>query len=590
MSFKIDRILPIVDWIGDVSASSLRADLIAGFTGAVIALPQGVAFAVIAGLPPEYGLYTAIVVPIITAVFGSSLHMISGPTTAISIVVFAAVSKYALPGTPEFISLALTITLMAGFYQLVLGVARMGHLINFVSYTVVVGFTAGAAILIATSQIKNILGIEIPRGESFINTFIDVWRERGDTNYYILLVSTVTLATAILVKRFFPSLPHLLLGLISGGAVAYFVGGEAKGIEFVGAISANLPPLSIPDFSYSTIKNLAPDAFAVALLGLIGAVSIGQSIANKSHQQINGNQEFIGQGLSNIIGSFLSSYASSGSFTRSAINYSSGAKTPLSGVFSAIMLMLIILLIAPYSQFIPVAAIAGVIMLVAYGLIDQGQIKHVLESSRTETAILLTTFFSTLFLELEFAIYLGVLLSLVIFLARTSAPDIVVLAPDIDPRFKKQTLVDVSTKPAIECPQLKIIRVDMSIYFGSVNHIRSKIRKITTREKVYDILIIAEGINLIDLAGAEMLLHEAERLDAMGGGLYFAAIKPAVYETISKTHLINGIGNSHFFDDKKEAIQKLTRLLRMQGRCEACTARVFKECKDLPMPVAKKPQ
>ncbi len=586
MSLKVDRIFPFLAWIGSVNRSTLRADLIAGFTGAVIVLPQGVAFAVIAGLPPEYGLYTAMVTPIIAALFGSSLHLISGPTTAISIVVFSAVSHHAVPGTPEFVSLALTMTFLAGVYQFVLGVARMGHLVNFVSHTVVVGFTAGAAILIATSQIKNILGIHVPRGESFINTWIDVWKGFGDTNYYIFMVALATLATAILVKKVRPSFPHLLIALITGGAIAFSLDGQSHGITFVGEIPAELPPLSSPDFSFATIKQLAPEAFAVALLGLIEAVSISRSIATKSHQRINGNQEFIGQGLSNIVGSFFSSYAGSGSFTRSGINYASGAKTPLSGIFAALILMLIVVLIAPYSRFIPVAAMAGVIMLVAYGLIDQGQIKHVLESSKTETAILLTTFFGTLFLELEFAIYLGVLLSLVIFLARTSTPEIVVLAPDIDPRYHKHALVDVSTKPAVQCPQLKIIRVDMSIYFGSLDHIQSKIHKITKRDKVYDILIIAEGINLIDLAGTEMLLHEAERLDAMGGGLYFVGIKPSVYESISKTHLINGIGNSHFFDDKKEAIIKLSRLLRMQGRCELCRDRVFKECKDLPMPEA----
>lgn len=586
MSLKVDRIFPFLAWIGSVNRSSLRADLTAGFTGAVIVLPQGVAFAVIAGLPPEYGLYTAMVTPIIAALFGSSLHLISGPTTAISIVVFSAVSHHAVPGTPEFVSLALTMTFLAGVYQFVLGVARMGHLVNFVSHTVVVGFTAGAAILIATSQIKNILGIHVPRGESFFNTWIDVWKGIGGTNYYIFMVALATLVTAILVKKFYPSFPHLLIALVTGGAIAYSLNGQSNGITFVGEIPAHLPPVSVPDFSFSTIKKLAPEAFAVALLGLIEAVSISRSIATKSHQRINGNQEFIGQGLSNIVGSFFSSYAGSGSFTRSGINYASGAKTPLSGIFAALILMLIVVLIAPYSRFIPVAAMSGVILLVAYGLIDQGQIRHVLESSKTETAILLTTFVSTLFLELEFAIYLGVLLSLVIFLARTSTPDIVVLAPDIDPRYHKHALVDVSTKPAVQCPQLKIIRVDMSIYFGSLDHVQSKIHKITKRDKVYDILIIAEGINLIDLAGTEMLLHEAERLDAMGGGLYFAGIKPAVYESISKTHLINGIGNAHFFDDKKEAIIKLSRLLRMQGRCQLCRDRVFRECKDLPMPEA----
>ena len=242
--------------------------------------------------------------------------------------------------------------------------------------------------------------------------------------------------------------------------------------------------------------------------------------------------------------------------------------------------MLIVVLIAPLSVYLPVAAMGGVIMLVAYNLIDVRQIRHILQSSKTETVILLTTFFATLFLELEFAIYLGVLLSLVIFLARTSTPEIVTLAPDMDYRYNKHTFTDIDTKPLPECPELKILRVDMSIYFGSVNHIQNKIFQITEKEGIHDILIIGDGINLIDLSGAEMLLHEAERLEEMGGGLYFACLKPQVYYSISRTHLINQIGNAHFFDDKREAIAKLRRLLRMQGRCENCKLRVFRECKE----------
>ena len=580
MSLKAESFFPFLAWFGSVSRTTLRADLVAGFTGAVIVLPQGVAFATIAGLPPEYGLYTAMVTPIVAALFGSSLHLISGPTTAISIVVFAAVSQHATPGTPQFVSLALTLTLIAGAYQFLLGVARLGHLVNFVSHTVVVGFTAGAAILIATSQVKNVLGIEIPKGESFLHTWIDVWNGLGGASTHVMVIALATLASAILIKKFFPSLPHLLIALVFGSVLAAILDGQAHGVSFVGEIPGRLPPFAVPDLSLGTLRLMAPEAIAVALLGLIEAVSISRSIATKSHQRIDGNQEFIGQGLSNMVGSFFSSYAGSGSFTRSGLNYASGAKTPLSGIFAALMLMLIVLLVAPLSRFIPVAAMAGVIMLVAWGLIDRGQIWHVLDSSKSESAIMLTTFLATLLLELEFAIYLGVLLSLIIFLARTSTPDIVTLAPDIDPRYHKHALVDVTTKPVDECPQLKIIRVDMSIYFGSLDHIQGEIHRISKHDKVYDILIIAEGINLIDLAGTEMLLHEAERLDAMGGGLYFAAIKPAVYESICQTHLINGIGNAHFFDDKKEAIIKLTRLLRMQGRCEHCSVRVFKECRD----------
>ncbi|HHK74040.1 MAG TPA: SulP family inorganic anion transporter, partial [Rhizobiales bacterium] len=483
-------IFPFLSWISIVNKDTIRADIMAGITGAVIVLPQGVAFALIAGLPPQYGLYTAMITPIVAALFGSSRHLISGPTTAISIVVFSAVSQYATPGSPEFVKLALTITFLAGAYQLAFGLARLGVLVNFVSHTVVIGFTAGAAILIATTQMKNITGVEVAKGESFLHTWVALWNGVGGTNLYILGVALLTLGVAIASKVFFPKLPNLLIALIFGSIVAYFLGSEAHGIKLVGKIPAQLPPFSMPDFSLSSLRLLAPQGFAVALLGLIEAVSISRSVASKSHQRIDGNQEFIGQGLSNIVGSFFSSYAGSGSFTRSGINYAAGAKTPMSAIFAAVFLMLIILLIAPLTAYLPVAAMGGVILMVAYNLIDFSQIKHVFTSSSTETAILLTTFFATLFLELEFAIYMGVLLSLVLFLARTSTPEIVTLAPDVDRRYgNKKILTDVTIKPLRECPDLKILRIDMSIYFGSLNHIQKKLASVSSKEGVHHILI-----------------------------------------------------------------------------------------------------
>ncbi len=578
MHLALSNFFPFMLWMNRVSWDSLRADMIAGLTGAVIVLPQGVAFAIIAGLPPQYGLYTAMITPIIAALFGSSRHLISGPTTAISIVVFSAISHHAAPGSPEFISLALTLTFLAGVYQFAFGVARMGLLVNFVSHTVVIGFTAGAAILIATSQMKNVLDIPLEKGSSFLHSWTMIGERIGETNLYALIVALVTLATAFAIKRFAPKIPNLLVALVMGAVAAAVLGAAAHDIKLIGEIPSQLPPLSLPDFSMASIRMLAPEAFAVALLGLIEAVSISRSIASKSHQRIDGNQEFIGQGLSNIFGSFFSSYAGSGSFTRSGINYASGAQTPLSAIFAAIFLMLIVLLIAPLTAYLPVAAMGGVILIVAYNLIDFKQIRHIIWSSTTESSILLTTFFATLFLELEFAIYMGVLLSLILFLARTSTPEIVTLAPDYDSRFGRHILTDINTKPLNQCPELKILRIDMSIYFGSLNHIQKRIQKVSELEGIHHILIIGSGINFIDLSGMEMLHEEAERLEEEGGGLYFAGIKSAVYQSIGKAHLVKEIGNNHFFDNKKDAIRTLRRLLRVQRRCENCPARVFTEC------------
>ncbi len=571
-------LFPFLKWFKFVTKDTLKADAIAGFTGAVIVLPQGVAFATIAGLPPEYGLYTAMVTPIIAALFGSSYHLVSGPTTAISIVIFSAVSHHAEPGTPEFISIALTMTFIAGIYQLAFGLARLGALVNFVSHTVVIGFTAGAAILIATSQMKHILGVSIAKGESFLHTWMEIFNQIGSTNLYLLLIAMATLIAALLIKKFTPKIPNLLVGMVVGSVIAYLFKDMAAGIELVGEIPGHLPPLSSPDFTLETIKTLAPEAFAVALLGLIEAVSISRAVATKSNQRINSNQEFIGQGMSNMFGSFFSSYAGSGSFTRSGINYSAGARTPLSAIFAAVFLLFIVLLIAPLTAYLPVAAMGGIILLVAYNLIDFHHIKMILKNSRSESAILIVTFLSTLFLELEFAIYMGVLLSLIFFLKKTSTPEIPTLSVNVDDKTGKRCFININKKPLKQCPQLKIIRVDMSIYFGSINHIQERISHIADNERIYHIMIDASRINFIDLAGAEALVSEHNMLKKQGGGLYFVGLNSSTYEFVAKSSFVKNIGADHFFDSKNEAIRSIYNKQLDRDICLTCQSQIFKEC------------
>ena len=572
---KLEMIFPFLAWFKIVTKDSLKDDFFAGLTGAVIVLPQGIAFATIAGLPPEYGLYTAMVTPIVAALFGSSRHLVSGPTTAISIVVFSAISHHATPGTTEFVTLALTLTFIAGVYQLGFGLARLGSLVNFVSHTVVIGFTAGAAILIATSQMKHITAITIPKGESFLHTWADLFQGVADIDLVVFSIALVTLLIAMAAKKIMPRSPYLLVGMIAGSIMALLLKQHSDSIKLVGEIPAHLPPFSSPEFSMETVRMLAPEAFAVALLGLIEAVSISRAVATKSNQRIDASQEFIGQGLSNIIGSFFSRYAGSGSFTRSGINYDAGAKTPISAIFAAILLMVIVLLIAPLTAYLPIAAMGGIILLVAYNLVDFHHIKQTLIFSKTESSILLTTFFATLFLELEFAIYLGVLLSLVLFLAKTSTPYIPTLS--IDDSDDKRKFTNIEKKPIKQCPQLKIIRIDMSIYFGSINHIQKRISQIVENERIYHILIISSGINFIDLAGAEALVSENNRLKQYAGGLYFVGLKSSVYEFAAKSCFVKKIGNHHFFDSKGQAISSIYKCLD-RSVCLKCNALIFREC------------
>ena len=574
---QLVKIFPFILWFRLTTIETIKADFFAGLTGAIIVLPQSVAFATIAGMPPEYGLYAAMVVPIIAALFGSSFHLISGPTTAISIVVFAAVSKYAAPGSEEFVALALTLTFLAGVYQLVFGLAKFGLLVNFVSHNVVIGFTAGAAILIASSQIPYILGIHIPRGEGFINTWIDLYSGVGEFDIYLLIVGLGTLVSAIIIKLIRPKFPYLLIGMFVGGFLAFYLSSFTDSIETVGVMPAYFPPLSSPNFSLSSLKSLAPEAFAIALLGLIEASSIGRSIATKSNQRINPSQEFIGQGTSNIVGSFFSGYASSGSFTRTGVNFESGARTPLSAILAALFLMVIVLLVGPLISYLPYAAMAGIILIVAYNLIDFQSIKKTFTYSKSESVIFTATFLSTLLFELEFAIYLGVLLSLMLFIAKTSAPEVHTLAFGSPPGEDIRKLQSIRKTPLVQCPQLKIIRIDMSIYFGSINHIQKQISQIVDNQRIYHILIVASGVNFIDLAGIEGLLIEHRRLKALNGDLYLVDVKSSTYEFMEKVNFINEIGRENFFESKEEAIHIVFDRLD-RSKCEKCQALVFKEC------------
>ncbi len=574
------KLLPFLKWWPLVNRRTLRADIMAGITGAVIVLPQGVAFAIIAGLPPEYGLYSAIVPTIIAAFFGSSRHLISGPTTAISIVIFTTLSPLTTPGSAEFIQMVITLTFIAGLLQLGLGIARLGALVNFVSHSVVVGFTAGAAILIGTSQLSNFLGVPGSKRHAFIHVLTDLVQRLPETNMDVLAIGFVTLIAAIAFKKYFPRWPGMLFAMVIGSVLAVILKGSEHGVRLLGPLPAHLPPFSAPELTTAAVRQLAPAALAISMLGLMEAVSIARSVATRSHQRIDSNQEFIGQGLSNVVGSFFSSYASSGSFTRTGVNYEAGAKTPMSALTAAVSLAVILLLIAPLTAHLPIASMAGILLLVAYNLIDFHHIRSIIKTSPSEAAVLAVTFVSTLLVELEFAIYVGVILSLLLYLNRTSHPQFVTLAPD--PQSDRHSFINVLKKPLLECPQLKIIRMDGSLFFGAVDHFAQEMRAITRHySEQAHILLVGNGINFIDSAGCEALAQEAHRLHLSGRKLYLCSLKGEVMDVLKRGECIKRIGEQYIFRSKIEAIEKIVPQLDPE-RCRVCTARIFSECAKMP--------
>ena len=572
----LKKVFPFLTWL-PLAKKSLKDDLIAGITGTIIVIPQAVAFAIIAGLPPVYGFYTAMITPIIAALFGSSYHLISGPTTAISIVVYATISKFVDPATDieAFVSLTLVLTFMAGVIQFAMGLARLGKLVNFVSHSVIIGFTAGAGILIALKQLKHVFGVKVPQGSTVTEILIYITTNFGETNWYVFGVAMGTLVIALIIKLFVKPLSryYMLIAMVAGSFLAIWLGGSFNGIETVGKIPSNLPPFRVPDFTWENIGQLSSGAMVLALLGLIEAVAIGRAIGLHTHQKIDGNQEFIGQGLSNIIASFFSSYAGSGSFTRSGVNHQTGAKTPMSAIFASVFLAIVLLLFAKYASFLPKPAMGGIILLVGYNLIDFHHIKQVFKSSKRELLVLSVTLIGTLFLELEYALLGGIFTSLFFYLERTSKPNIAELGLNSQGRFIN-IIRDENLKI---CPQLKIIRIDGSIYFGSIEVISNYFTELYEADDFNHVLIISNGINFVDLAGAEWLTHEVLKWQERGGGIYFAGLKLISQDVLLEGEFDTKIGSQYFYKDKHTAIAEIYTKLD-KNICSTCEIKAFNEC------------
>ena len=404
--------LPILRWLPEMrEPGAIRADVLAGLTGAVVVLPQGVAFATLAGMPPQYGLYSAMVPCIIAAIFGSSRLMVTGPANAISLMTMSLVVPLAMPGTPDYVSLVLTLTFMVGITQFLLGLCRAGRFVDIVPHSVVVGFTAGAAVLIINSQLAPALGIEQTRGLSIIANLEDLASRLPGYSPTAFVTCIATAVACVLWRPWSRLIPALLVGVLAGSVIGHFalslpfLGGVLK---MVAPIPSGWPPLSSPDLSIVTLTALALPALTMTLIALTEAMAIARAVAIKNRDKLDANQEMVGQGLANLAGAFFSSYPSSGSFNRSGVNVHSGAKTPLSAAFAAIFLVIILMMVSPYVTLLPLAVVSALLFLVAWGLIDVADMRRIWQSQPEQRVPLLVTGIATISLSLEWAIILGI--------------------------------------------------------------------------------------------------------------------------------------------------------------------------------------
>ncbi|ELU4007501.1 SulP family inorganic anion transporter [Vibrio vulnificus] len=510
---QLSLLFPFLKWLPSVNVQSLQADFWAGLTGAIIVLPQGIAYAMIAGLPAEFGLYTAIIPAILASLFGSSHHLISGPTAALSVIVFTTVSQFAEPSTLLYIQLCFTLTLCAGLIQLLFGLLRFGAVVNFVSHSVVLGFTAGAAIVIGVSQLKHVLGLQYNSGETAMENLLLLGSHFVDFNGKELSVGMVTILVCVMCKRIWPKLPHMLLATLASMAFALWMNQAGYPVLMVSEVSSSYLSLSSPFAGLSHVEPMLGGIVAVAMLGLVEAISISRSVALKSRQSLDSNQEFVGQGISNIVGSFFSCYVSSGSFTRSGVNYSSGAKTPLAAVFAALLLLVIMLLFAPYAAYIPIAGMGGLLLVVAWHLVDVHHITTIVKHDKKEAVVLVATCLAALFLHLELSIYVGVGASLFFYLRKTSRPAIEQLSHD---ELKLEQHDDIA-----------VIRINGSIFFGCVQYLHQEMQSVRAKH----LIILGRGINFIDHLGVQML---DDYVSTSGRTVYFCRFKANAKSSLLK--------------------------------------------------------
>ncbi|WP_084402505.1 SulP family inorganic anion transporter [Cupriavidus sp. amp6] len=570
-------------WCQRIGVATLRADLMAGLLGAVLVLPQGVAFATLAGLPPEYGIYTSVVPCIVAALFGSSWHVMSGPTNANSLALFAMLGPLAVPGSADYVGLAVVVAILVGAMQLLIGLLRLGSVANFISPSVLLGFTGGAAALIGLYGLKDFFGLSVPTGTSAFGVVVHLLRHLDAVSPAALAVGVTTIVVTVLARRISARLPFMLIGLLGGYCAALLVAMPALGghrADVVGAIPSALPPFHVPHVSWQALPELLGISAALTIVALGQSISIAKAVAMRSGQHIDANREFVGQGLSNLAGGFFSSYVSCGSLGRSMPNFEAGAQTPLASVFSAVLLVVLVAFSAPLLAQLPLAAIAAMLLLVSASLINAGKLRQLARHSRSEFVIAICTFAATLVLRLELAVLLGSMLSLVAYLYRTSRPAIRSLVPDRNDPARPFTPIDALEDTQPECPQLKLVRVEGAVYFGAVQYVTDRLQAMRCRNPAQKhLLAMVRSMNFIDLAGAELWEHELADRRAAGGDVYFHRPRQDVCKVWDRTGFTDRIGTGNIFRNKDEALRAVLSRLDPQV-CETCTVRIFKECEE----------
>lgn len=560
--------------------SNLRADLVAGLTIGIVAVPQAIAYAMIADLPPKYGLYAAVVTSIIGALWGSSSHLSTGPTNTTSLLVLASLLPVAASGSESYLLAAGLMAVMVGVFKIILGFARMGVLVNFVSDSVIIGFTTGAGVLIGANQMRHLLRLDIPNKAGLIDTLRDISAHISETHWISLILGVGVLIIISLLKRFAPKIPGPLFGMIVATILVAAFRLDQVGVRVIDQLPKSLPPfVNLPLFDIDLIGQLSTGALAVGAISLVEAVAISRSIASKSGEILDSNQEFFGQGLANLVTGFFSGFPVSGSFTRSAANYSAGAKTSVASIISGIFILISMFLIAPLAAFLPRTALASVLLVTAYSMVDRKEIFRILQGARGDASIMIITFLATLLLPLQFAVLTGILLSFAVYILSTSVPRVVAVLPTED--FTHFT----AASNRLPCSQLGILDIFGDLYFGATSHVEETIRNHLHAHPNHRFLLLRMfSVNQIDISGVHVLESIVRSQRQRGGDVFMMRTQGPVMDIFKSTGFYDTLGEDHFLSYGDAIDHIFYRVLDPAVCIYECQARVFKECQNLPRP------
>lgn len=563
--------LPFLRWLAQYRREDLVGDLMAGLIVAIMLVPQGMAYALLAGLPPEVGLYASIVPLLIYGLLGTSRTLAVGPVAIVSLLVATGVSGLAEPGSAQYLQLALTLALLVGLIQFGMGLIRLGFLVNFLSHPVLAGFTSAAAIVIGFSQLKHLLGISMPRTEAFHELVLYAAMHLAETHLTTLIIGLVSVAILFYFKQgLAPQFLRLglqeslviplakagpLIVVVIGTLLVWGLGlNESAGVKIVGEVPAGLPPLTLPGFDLSIWQALLPTALVIGFVGYMESISVAKSLASKRRQKVEANQELVALGMANFGAAFTGGYPVTGGFSRSVVNFAAGANTGLASMVTAGLIGLTVIFLTPLFYFLPQAVLAAIIMVAVTGLIDLATFKHVWRYNKADAVSMLVTFGAVLVVGIETGILVGVASTILLYIWRTSRPHYALVGR----LGESETYRNILRHEVKTCPHVVTIRVDESLYFANTKFLEDTILKLVAeRPEVKHLVLVGIAVNFIDASALETLEALIHELRDAGVEFHLADIKGPVMDRLKAVGFVDYVGPNHIHLSTHDAMQAL---------------------------------